>query len=165
MLLNLHKLLKFKVMKNKLSLLLLIAFSLFACKKEAKEVEGCTDPKATNYSSEATKNNSSCTYNAKSIFWFNSDTAINLAGDLLTTLEVYVDNTKVGSIEIDQYVESAPSCGSASGINYNLDLGKNSSKSISYVVKSKDILSVEQTVASGTFTLKGGDCNTIEIKY
>ncbi len=147
-------------MKNKLSLLLLVAFSLFACKKE-----GCTDEKADNFNKDAKKNDSSCTYTAKSIFWFNSDTAINLAGELLTKLDVYVDGSKVGSIDIDQYLESAPSCGSSKGISYNLDLGKTTSKSISYVVKSKDILSVDQTVATGTITLTGGDCKTIEIKY
>jgi hypothetical protein len=148
-------------MKKITTIVLVMTTVLFAsCKKE-----GCTDENATNYVSGANKNDGTCKYAGKSIFWFDSNTAINLAGDLLTTLEVYVDNVSVGMIEIDQYTDEVPSCGSSLGINYNFDLGGSTSKTISYTVKSKDISNVEQTVASGSATVSGGTCKTIEIVY
>jgi hypothetical protein len=150
-----------KLMRKITTIILVMSTVLFSsCKKE-----GCTDENATNYVDGANKDDGTCKYSGKSIFWFDSNTAVNLAGDLLTTLEVYIDNQLVGSIEIDQYTDEIPTCGSGLGINYNIDLGNSTSKTISYTVKSKDISNVEQTVNSGTAAITGGVCKTIEIIY
>lgn len=136
------------------------ALMISSCKKE-----GCTNVAANNHTDGAKKDDGSCKFSATSIFYFNSDAALNFAGELYTTLDLYIDNVKVGSIEIDQYSDEVPSCGSTKGINYNFDLGANSSKTVNYVVKSKDLLNVDQTLATGTVTIPGGECKAVQIVY
>ena len=141
-------------------LLTVLALGIISCTKE-----GCTDEKAENYNTEANQDDGSCNYSASTIFWFNSDAAMNLAGELYTTLDVYVDQVKVGSIEIDHYSESAPGCGSSNGVNYTVSLGNSTSKNVFYTIKSKDLLNNDQLITSGTATLAGGECTPIQINY
>jgi hypothetical protein len=140
--------------------LMISALAFTSCKKE-----GCTDEKASNHTDGANKDDGTCKYAATSIFYFDSDAALNFAGELYTTLDLYIDNVKVGSIEIDQYSDDVPSCGSSKGINYNFDLGANKSKSVSYMIKSKDLLNVDQTLVTGTATIPGGECHAVKIMY
>jgi hypothetical protein len=142
------------------AVLMISAIMISACKKE-----GCTSTTANNYTDGAKKDDGTCKYSATSIFYFDSDAALNFAGELYTTLDLYIDNVKIGSIEIDQYSDDVPSCGSSKGINYNFDLAANPSRTVSYVVKSKDLLNVEQTLVTGSTTISGGACQAVKFVY
>jgi hypothetical protein len=110
-------------MKKLLFLLAIpMAFSVTSCKKA-----GCTDPIASNYSDAAKKDDASCTYSEKLIFWQDINAAnlwVNLS---VTNLKFYVNGQYVGSSLASEYMVDgvAPSCSSNGQSSYTIDFGKN----------------------------------------
>lgn len=128
-------------MKNILlfgSLGLMLLFT--ACKKQ-----GCTDDLASNFDSEAEKDDGSCEYSTDMIFYLNSarETYYNDKPDFYAPFHLYVDGAKIGEISVSsanfQTYETAPACGSTGGgtLNYTHTWGN---KEGNVVVTIKDQL-------------------------
>ena len=59
-------------------------------------VEGCTDPNAINYNSQADTDNNSCDFTADILFYLNEDAAIFLYNNV-QKLTFYIDGNNIGS--------------------------------------------------------------------
>lgn len=97
--------------------------------------KGCTDVIATNYCDKCKKNDGSCTYQAKAIFWYNQATADSLNTYGITSLVYYVDGSVIGSSAANVYWSGAPTCGQSGSVGVTKSLGNSPSKSFSYSVK------------------------------
>jgi len=75
--------------------LILLSLFVVSCKKE-----GCTNESATNFDSEAKKDDGSCKYEANTSFWFNEGVSGFLVGPYeVTELTVYMDDIAVGTMD------------------------------------------------------------------
>lgn len=61
--------------------------------------------------SEVKKDDASCQYESKEVFWYNQTTADSLIADGATALTYYVDGQVVGSSAAFVYWTGAPNCG------------------------------------------------------
>ena len=141
---------------KKIALLLFIGGVFFtACKKE-----GCTDSTAANYSSDAKKDDGSCTYESTRVFWYNqivSDWLYNT--DSTTYLNLKIDGSLIGQYDVLTYWTSAPSCGDAGNIEYTLDLGSEKSKFAKYeLIDDKGLVIWTNTLQWDAFT-----CHTLQV--
>lgn len=103
---------------------------LSSCKKE-----GCTDPLATNYSTEAKKDDSSCQYEGSVVFWNDQATANSAVAAGVTSFKYYIDGTLVGSQGADIYFNGTdPSCGEQGLVTYNENLGSFKTQAVTYSV-------------------------------
>jgi hypothetical protein len=117
----------FKFLPTLLTFLTL--FSLNSCLKN-----GCTDIDAINFDSYAEKNDGSCTYEGRVVFWHNAATSDSLyyfGSDFLTYI---VDGEVVGTQDINTYWTGAPDCGQSGSITVTKDLGSDRTKSFTYSV-------------------------------
>lgn len=97
--------------------------------------KGCTDSDAKNFCDECKKDDGSCSFQAKGVFWYNQTTSQNLIADGATSLTFYVDGQIIGSSGTNVYFTSSPSCGQNGSASVTKDLGKNKSQSFSYSIK------------------------------
>jgi hypothetical protein len=144
-------------MNKKLLFLALALLPLISCKKA-----GCTDAYAVNYSSEAEKDDESCTYSGKGIFWFNSVTATNLVNAGVPSVDFYIDGVLQGSASMTQFSVSAPVCGGDDGFTVTSNLGSENSVIKSYSIKRGGESTVIQT---GNITIKSPGCNSVQLTY
>ena len=107
---------------KKIAFLSILSLLIFSCSKP-----GCTDPLAKNYNSYAKKNDGSCTYQTKLIFWQDLTAANSWAPLNVTSLKYYVNGVYVGSSIATEYYPSQPSCSASGQASYTIDLGKNTS--------------------------------------
>jgi hypothetical protein len=107
----------------------LLAFTMFSCAKP-----GCTDPTAQNYSTEAKKDDGSCEYSTKLIFWQDLDAAQSWEPFGVTSLKFYVNGDYVGSCIASEYYPTQPSCSANGQASYTINLGKNTTGSVSVKV-------------------------------
>lgn len=114
---------------TKLGMLSILAFTMFSCAKP-----GCTDPSATNYNSYAKKNDGSCEYSTKLIFWQDLDAAQSWDPFGVTSLKFYVNGNYVGSCIATEYYPTQPSCSANGQASYTINLGKNTTGSVSVKV-------------------------------
>lgn len=86
---------------------IVVALSFASCKKY-----GCTDPDALNYEVKVRSNNLLCQYNGSILFWYDQIVKDSL-DDLyaIKTLEYYVEDRRVDSLEFDNPLDNPPSCG------------------------------------------------------
>lgn len=106
---------------------------LSGCKQE-----GCTNPDAVNYSSEADTDDGSCTYEGEIVFWYGqaaSELVVDYAGK---SLIFYVDGQLVGSTAAAVYWNSAPDCGQNGTITVTKDLGSSTTRAATYEVWDED---------------------------
>ena len=124
---------------------------LTSCKKE-----GCIDVNATNYNSEAGKDDGSCVYESTLTFWYEMDVADFLVNDLGTAnVSVFVDGAQVATHSSDTYWTAQPTCDDAGAFSFTYDLGVNSSETVSYEVKSDG----GTTIWSSSSTLNANTCH------
>ncbi len=124
--------------------------------------KGCIDSNATNYCSACKKDDGSCTYQAKGVFWYNKKTADSLVANSAASLTFYVDGQVIGSSATTVYYASSPSCGQSGSASVIKNLGTSKSKSFSYSVK--DDLGV--THWSGTINLSSSNsCLATELVW
>jgi hypothetical protein len=136
-------------------LLSIILISTVSCKKK-----GCTTENATNYNSEAKKDDGSCHYEAKTSFWFNEGVSGFLVGAYdVTELTVYMDDVSVGTMDPAEW-KIGTDC---NGENFTVvtDLGSFSGQNFSYSVR--DNFGTEQF--KGAVSLVGNDCKSVELKW
>lgn len=116
---------------KKIKLFSLFAFGLLtlnSCKKE-----GCIDPDAVNYSTEAKKSDGSCNYESKVTFWFDQQTADYLYNtDVSDYVSITINGVFVGNYSTTTYFTAAPACEQAGAFSYTLDMGANSSSPLTY---------------------------------
>ncbi|MBP5994509.1 MAG: hypothetical protein KA736_02315 [Crocinitomicaceae bacterium] len=110
---------------KKIAFLSLLSLLIFSCSKP-----GCTDPSAKNYNISAKKNDGSCTYQTKLIFWQDLTAANSWAPLGVTSLKYYVNGVYIGSSLANEYYSTQPSCAASGQASYTIDLGKNTSGSV-----------------------------------
>ena len=145
-------------MKLKLSfgIVLSVLFLTASCKKE-----GCTDIDATNYSSEAKKDDGSCSFEGRHVIWYGESTANSLVMDGATTLTYYVDGQIAGSGAANLFWTGAPDCGQDGSITITKSLGGVKTQSYSYSV-------VDQTgweYWSGILNFNANTCTSLELTW
>ena len=115
-----------------------------------------------NYSSEAEKDDESCRYNGKVLFWFNSVTATDLVNASIPSVDFYIDDVMLGSVSMTQFSVSVPVCGGSDGFTGSVDTGTSTSISKSYAIKEAGTSTIIQ---SGVVLVESPTCNTIELTY
>lgn len=144
-------------MKN-LFVLFLAAGTLSACSK----VPGCMDVDAVNYDPLAEEDNGQCNYMGGAAFWHNEASAQSMINDGITQVEIYVDGYLEGQITPFTHWDTPPSCESDIAVTIpNYGLGSAKSKSFSYAVRDQD----DNLIGSGSFTIYGNRCETVEFVY
>jgi len=148
-----------------MKLLFLLASALLiatACKKK-----GCTDSLAKNYDKEVEKTNNTCTYDASVIFWINASSSINLKNNMINSLNIYVDSSKIGQMGTSSSQLETPNCNTV-GITHLLDLASLNSTSIAYKITHDGFglpgSTNEITYAEGMLQLDGGRCTPFLIQ-
>ncbi|MEN9742584.1 MAG: hypothetical protein RLZZ65_389 [Bacteroidota bacterium] len=139
---------------TKLGMLSILAFTMFSCAKP-----GCTDPLAQNYSTEAKKDDGTCTYSEKLIFWQDQATSQIVQNAGITGLYIYVDDQLVGSTLATNYWTGAPSCEQSGNVNTQIDMGSFNTKLIVYQVKDNN----GNVLVTNTYTVTAGSCNVIQL--
>ena len=119
-----------KKVKMLLFVLVLLSTTFVGCSKE-----GCTDPDSINYNGDAKKDDGSCQYEGKEVFWYNQATADALLADGATALTYYVDGQVVGSTDASVYWTAAPDCDQSGSVTVKKSLGGDKTKSYTYSVK------------------------------
>jgi hypothetical protein len=141
---------------KKLLLLLAIpvTLSLAGCGKK-----GCIDPVASNYSDAARKDDGSCTYNGKLIFWQDVDAASSWSPFGVTSLKFYVNGQYIGSCLANDYMIGLPSCSQNGQSATTLNLGKNKSSVVQVrVTDQTDYVWYDETI-----TVSAGDCTYYQV--
>ncbi len=133
-----------------------LAFSVTSCKKA-----GCTDPISSNYSDAAKKDDGSCTYSEKLIFWQDMAAATSWVNLGVTNLKFYVNGQYVGSCLASDYMVNgvAPTCSSNGQAAHTIDFGKNKITSVQIkVTDENDFVWYEEPI-----TVAAGSCNYYQI--
>ncbi len=146
-------------MKKKLSQLLILSMvvgGIWSCKKE-----GCIDQDATNFNADAKKDDGTCTYEGKAVFWYNQAVADSLLSYGTSSLSYYVDGQVVGSSAANVYWTAAPDCGADASVTVTKSLGSVKTQSYSYKV-------VDETGFewwSGNLNFNANTCQSIELVW
>jgi hypothetical protein len=111
-------------------LVLISTITFVGCSKE-----GCTDPDSINYNADAKKDDGSCQYEGKEVFWYSQATSDALLADGATALTYYVDGQVVGSSAASVYWTGAPDCDQSGSISVKKSLGSDKTKTYTYSVK------------------------------
>jgi hypothetical protein len=118
---------------KKTALFLCLAISALTLTNCAKK--GCMDSDATDYDSNAKKDDGSCTYGATVTFWYNQATSTSMTrpsgylGYPISTMTYYVNGKVIGSSAATVYNTSEPSC-SGGAAHSSFSLG--SAKTVTY---------------------------------
>jgi hypothetical protein len=149
-------------MSKKLLFVALVALSMImvSCAKQ----EGCTDPKASNYSADADKDDGSCTYSGELTMWWRQSFQDSCASYGISSANLYVDNVFKGNLALGAlYFNSQPSCGANGTLTSAVNFGTAKSKT---VVLKYELLSgttnlgtVEENYTVGT------GCNAYELTW
>ncbi len=130
------------------------ALALGGCKKE-----GCTDKDATNYSSEAKKDDGSCSFSGRAVMWYGEEASNELDLIGVTSLTFKVDGEIVGSTNATVYWTSAPSCGDNGSITITKNLANVKNKSYTYSVVDQDGFELW----SGVLNFTANSCEAVEL--
>ncbi len=139
---------------TKITLLSAVTLTLFSCAKP-----GCTDPDAINYSVSAKKDDGSCNYKEKIIFWQDQATSQIVQNAGISGLYVYVDGELIGSTLATNYWTGAPSCEQSGNVNAEIDMGSQVVKTITYEIKDNN----GNSLVTDTYTMVAGDCSVIQM--
>ena len=102
-------------MKKNLIILLVILSSSFSCKKE-----GCTDPKALTYDSEAKKDDGTCEYSSAT-FYVNKS---GYSGYTISNVNVTVNGSSIGNMNTVYYPSGPGNCMANGTLPYQFNDGE-----------------------------------------
>lgn len=149
-------------MSKKLILVACVALSTFmmSCAKQ----EGCTDPKAANYSSDADKDDGSCTYSGELTIWWRQALQDSCASNGISSANLYVDNVFKGNLALGAlYFNSQPSCGANGTLTSSVSFGTAKSKSVllkyEFLSGTTNLGTIEEN-----YTMSSG-CNAYELTW
>ena len=150
---------------KKLSLLLFVSLSFFIISSCEKEIEGCTNLDATNYESEATTDDGSCTYTADVVFWFNQSTMNHLNTTGANSVQLFVGTglTFTWFLPMTSYQTVAPECGSnsASSVTLTYSLITDEMQLFDYSLETDG-----GTILMGAiFSASPNNCSKVELIY
>lgn len=138
-------------------LLFIVSFLIFtSCKKE-----GCTDELANNTSSDATKDDGSCTYTSSVVFWHNSTTRSALSNQGVSSLNFFLDGSPLGSSGITTTFASAPGCDEQAAFVREIAYDEQSVKVLNYEVKDQN----DQLLFTGSVTFTSNECISEELHF
>jgi len=125
--------------------------------------KGCTDPDAKNYDTSAGKDDGSCTYEGKVIFWYGESTSIALLNDRVNSLTYHIDGIIVGSTAASVYWlgSTGPECGQEGLVTHTKNLGSDKNKSYSFSVKSE----TGEEYWNGSISFSAKTCTTMELSW
>ena len=138
-------------------LLLVGTFTFTNCSKS-----GCTDPDSVNYDPDAKKDDGSCAYEGKNVFWYGQATADSLASLGVSSLVFYIDKDIAGSTSASVYWTKAQDCGSEGSITVTKNLGDSKSKSYPYRVIDAG---TDAELWKGTVEFKANTCTAVELIF
>ncbi|MEY4287665.1 MAG: hypothetical protein RL511_1754 [Bacteroidota bacterium] len=139
---------------TKIGMIGALVFSMYSCAKP-----GCTDPNAVNYNASAKKDDYSCVYKEKLIFWQDQATSEIVQNAGITGLYIYVDGQLIGSTLATNYWTGVPSCEQSGNVNTEIDMGSLDSKLIEYEIKDNN----GNLLASDIYIMNAGTCNIIKM--
>jgi len=132
-------------------------FSLNSCSKK-----GCTDPDADNFNADAGKDDGTCNFSGRVMFWFNGQTADSLYYNYSDYLNITVDGQNVGQYTSDLDSDnSAPDCGTSGRITVEKDLGSDKTKLFTYSVVDED----GNQIWGGNLEFTANTCERIELTW
>jgi hypothetical protein len=142
--------------------LLTITTTLFVgCKKD---ILGCMDTSSTTYNPDATKDNGSCKYEAKAVFWWNQSFYNTMQSIGVANIHVYYNGTFKGTLPVSgQYWTGAPSCGANSTITLTHDLGSSKTQSTTYKFDLMDASNTSLVSYTVTYVLDANTCNQVQV--
>lgn len=131
----------------------LLGITITSCKKET----GCTDSSATNFKTNAEKDDGSCTYKGSYVFWTQSLSAPY-------SVNVYINDIFQGNVSVN--FASAPACDATGALTINKNLG--ASKTLGYTLNLKMVNAgvVDTDPANWrteTINFKANTCSSYEI--
>ena len=133
---------------------MVVMFVATGCKKE-----GCTNPDATNYSSEADDDDGSCKYEGEVVFWYGESVSNGLVADGSNQLTFTVDGNIVGSTASNVFWTSSPNCGQNGSITVTMDLGNSTNLAGNYSVRDQD----DFEIWAGVVNFTANTCSSIEL--
>ncbi len=147
--------------------LLFLALTLGSCNNQ---IDGCTDPLATNYDPAATNDDGSCQYSSTTttndeaaiVFWIgqaSSNAYIN--NDGITAFNFIIDGVSAGTHSLSIVDASAPACDAANHVTVKKTVPQGTLQYKPYVMTSQ----TGDTIITGQFPFLGGSCSPIELTY
>ncbi len=134
---------------------------IYSCKKD---VSGCMDSNSITYNANATKDDGSCKYNGRVIFWWDKAFADSAQAYSIPNVRVSINGTFQGTLPIgSQYWTSAPSCGATGALTSTVDMG--TSKTTTITIK-YDLLDASSNIfytATYTSSIQCNTCNTMKL--
>lgn len=146
--------------------LLIMGTTLFtSCGKK-----GCTDASASNYDNKNKRDDGSCDFEGKVVFWFNEATSVSLREseavlDTIsgsTDLTYYLDDEEIGKESTTLYEVSAPGCLEISGeTGATKTVGSEKKKTYEYTVKGFR----GYVYWRGSVTLEAYECKDVQLTW
>lgn len=123
--------------------MLVIGLSFVSCKKY-----GCTDPDALNFEEKVRSNNLLCEYQGSVLFWYDEiiQDSLNTLYNI-KSLEYYVENVRVDSLEFENPLTKPPACGASEVATYTIDSTFGNKRWVKYqIVTELDVILYDSTV-------------------
>jgi hypothetical protein len=145
-----------KSLKNLAGIICLFLLAV-SCQKDP--IKGCLDADATNYKSDAEEDDGSCTYLAKVVVYQTKLASEHMVAAGTKTVNMYLDNTLIGTWPASSYDAAVPSC-DAARVKYTYNLAKEDSKTVLFAAKDEN----GGVLYSTNYTLLAGeDCQKLEV--
>ncbi len=143
-------------MKTRIVLFTLLSIIAISCRNK-----GCIDPLSPDFDERAIKDDNSCTYDGRLIFWFDENTKDNLEVFGVNELRIRTDGSFAGTIELSEWVNQQPACNSMDGFRQAIATNGEDSKVVAYEVE--DDLGF--MITSGMITVPNSECVWIEVVF
>ncbi|CAN0297014.1 unnamed protein product, partial [Chrysoparadoxa australica] len=122
---------------------------------------GCTNSKASNYNSEATKDNGSCLYEANVAFWMDNTEYLELTLMGVNTLKIYIDNQPVGTLPIEDFRDEAPNCFDEKTVSTKQSFGGSQSHVVEVEIRDQD----EELLSEKVLTITANNCHIEQMVF
>jgi hypothetical protein len=125
------------------------------------KTDGCTDPNAVNFDSEADNNDGSCQFEGEVVFWYNEAAADGLIDFGSNSLTFYVDGAVVGSTAANVFWTAGPACGANGSITVTRDLGNTTNIALPYRVEDD----FGDVIWDGIVNFSANTCEAVELVW